>query len=38
MDILNGSDESIEPADFLPNEVGSELIDIHSQMEKKHRI
>ncbi|KDN37580.1 proteasome maturation factor UMP1 [Tilletiaria anomala UBC 951] len=38
LDILNGRDESIEPVDFLPSEIGSEIVDIHAQMEKKHKI
>ncbi|SPO41849.1 related to UMP1 - proteasome maturation factor [Pseudozyma flocculosa] len=38
LDILNGKDETLEPVDFLPSEVASEQLDIHSHMERKYRI
>ncbi|PWN93093.1 proteasome maturation factor UMP1 [Acaromyces ingoldii] len=39
LDILSGNDETIDPADFLPSDAsGGDLHDIHSHMERKHRI
>ncbi len=42
LDILNGNDESIEPAEFMlsatQDAVGSELVQGHAIMEQKWRV
>ncbi|SNX83417.1 related to UMP1 - proteasome maturation factor [Melanopsichium pennsylvanicum] len=35
LDILNGDDELIEPRDFLPSEISTDLADMHTVMERR---
>ena len=35
LDILDGTDESLDTADFLPSGVSGETVDIHTAMERK---
>ncbi|KAK0522269.1 hypothetical protein OC834_004900 [Tilletia horrida] len=38
MDILNGEDETLNPADFMRSESARSQLDFHSEMERKYRI
>lgn len=35
LDVLDGTDESLDTADFLPSGVAGEQLDIHTAMERK---
>ena len=35
LDVLDGKDEMLDPADFLPSGVSGESLDIHTPMERK---